>query len=135
MKKMKFAFSLLIAASMSAFTGCASSEYAYDSWDYDSNAYLDTNEFNSAVADIGYYDNWDTDSDGLLTEDEWNLGVNEYFDDYDTYGTFSDWDTDLDGQIGVDEFGTGLYGVVDENDNDIIEENEYDTWYDDDFGL
>ncbi len=132
---MKFALSLLLVGSLTTFTGCATGEYAYESWDNDSNATLDETEFNSAVADIGYYDNWDTDSDGFLTEDEWNVGTNEYFEDYDSFGTYSDWDTDLDGRIGGSEFGTGLYGVVDHNDNNLIEEDEYDIWYDDDFGL
>ena len=135
--KLESISTLFLAGLVSVMTGCAAGEYAYGTWDADTNAYLDDNEFDTALSDIGYYDEWDIDNDTYLTENEWNDGVNNYFDDYEVsdYGVFSDWDTDADGRLDDDEFGDGLYGVVDENDNDLIEENEYDTWYDDDFGV
>lgn len=135
--KMKTLFTLFFAVMASAMISCAPSEYAYDSWNLDSNDYLDNDEFETAWTDIGYYDDWDLDNDSYLTEDEWNTGVGEYFGAYDTadYGVFDDWDTNADGMLDNDEFGVGLYGVVDQNDNDLIEENEYDMWYDDDFGV
>ena len=135
--KMNLIFSLCLAVVVAFMTGCSSNNYAYDGWDNDGNAYLDNTEFESAVAEIGYYNSWDIDDDNYLTEDEWNDGINEYLDgyDYSEYGVFSDWDADANGMLDNNEFYDGLYGVVDQNDNDLIEENEYDTWYDDDFGV
>ena len=135
--KLKSISTIFLAGLVFVMMGCAAGEYAYDTWDADTNAYLDETEFDTAISDIGYYGDWDADDDTYLTENEWNEGVTNYFGDYDDadYGVFSDWDTDANGMLDDNEFGDGLYGVVDANDNDVIEENEYDTWYDDDFGV
>ena len=135
--KMNRISSLCLAATLSLVTACTAGEYAYNDWDYNNNAYLDDSEFDSALSDIGYYDEWDEDNDTYVSENEWDDGVDNYLDGYDSseYGTFSDWDADSDGTLDDGEFNDGLYSVVDENDNDLIEENEYDIWYDGDFGV
>ena len=137
MKKKNLFLTACMAAALSFSTSCATGEYAYEDWNTDADGALNDDEFDTALTDTGYYDNWDNDGDNLLTEDEWGLGVNEYFGDYDSsdYGLFNDWDIDGDGMLSEDEFGEGTFGVVDDNDNDLIEENEYDMWYDSDFGL
>lgn len=127
---LSFATALLIITS---FTSCATEPYSFNDWDYDDDLYLDEDEFYSGLGDLGYYDMWDYNGDDYLTEDEWNEGVDQYLGAYDPddYGDFSEWDDD-DERLSEDEFETNIFDTADLNDDDQVDEEELDTWYDDD---
>ncbi|HEX6981495.1 MAG TPA: hypothetical protein VF181_01935 [Balneolaceae bacterium] len=99
----------------------------FDSWDANSDSTLSQDEFTSGVSDMGYYDEWDADGNGEISEEEWNTGIEDNFDAYD--GEY--WDMDGDGVLSEEEFENGLFDTVDEDDDDSITEDEFDSWYDD----
>ncbi|HEX6983057.1 MAG TPA: hypothetical protein VF181_09875 [Balneolaceae bacterium] len=119
---------LIITISVS----CAMYPYTIEEWDYNDDLYLDEDEFQSALDDVGYYETWNYDGEDYLTEDEWNEGINDFFGAYhsDDFGTFADWDVDGDGLLSDDEFDEGVFETVDLNDDGQIEADEFDEWYD-----
>lgn len=116
------------------FTSCAVYPDTIDDWDYNDDLYLDNDEFQSALDDVGYYDAWNYDGEDYITEDEWNEGVDDFFGAYhsDDFGTFADWDVDGDGLLSDDEFEEGVFKTVDLNDDGQIVDDEFDEWYDED---
>lgn len=115
-------------------TGCAGGDELYqddnygtfDTWDADANAEIDENEFNTAYYESGYYDDWDADRSGTIEEDE--------FSDMAGGEDFDDWDADDSGDLDENEAGEGLFNMWDDNDDEAIDEDEYNTYYDSWFG-
>jgi len=111
--------------------GLTSDEFAegvFGLWDADQDDQLTENEWNEGTsrwfnsdADTGVYGEWDADADGALTRDEFRTAFADR-------GGFAEWDASEDGLIDETEFGDGLFGILDDNDDGFLDENEWNTW-------
>lgn len=95
----------------------------YDEWDIDANQELSEDEFYSGV-----YDLWDENDDALLDESEWNNQANNWF--AEAQYNLTDWDTDGEEGLTEEEFvngfrETGLYTQWNQNQDNLIDENEF----------
>lgn len=105
----------------------------FNTWDANGDSTLSQDEFNSGLTEMGYYAEWDADGNGELSEEEWNAGVEDNLSSFDAedYGAYSDWDADGDGVASEEEFGEGLFDTLDEDDDDAIAEEEFNSWFED----
>lgn len=78
------------------------------------------------VADV--FDDWDTDNEAGISDDEWDAGFGEN-------GIFDTWDADADGTLTEDEFNTGVYDAYDENDDDILDDQEFAEYEEEEQGF
>lgn len=104
--------------------------YDWDVWDEDDDDRLSDDEFAIALDGTRAWADWDLDGDGYLDEDEWDAatGDAEWSDDW---GNFGDWDADDDLRLTEDEWAGGFWDVFDDNDDDWVDENEWNTYADD----
>lgn len=117
-----------------AAPAAAQNECGFSNWDGNGDSYVDDSEFGSALEEEGYYDAWDTNMNGTIDEEEWQTGADQYLTDYD-YGTYTDWDADSDGTLTEEEFNDGLFGIIDEDDDSMIAEEEWDMFDTEEDGL
>lgn len=124
----------------------------YDDWNITDDAYLDDEDFYTAV-----YRVWDVDDDELLSEEEWMLGYDHHYGDYiaenyevldvdnDGYleyveyqnaladsDFFLSWDVDENENIDEEELAKGVFERWDLDNSGYLERDEYtgfDTYY------
>lgn len=66
--------------------------------------------------------------------DDWDEDDNGYIDETEFESTFSrvnyydGWDTDDDGYLNERELNEGVYGALDEDNNNVLDENEWDAY-------
>ncbi|MGK7391684.1 MAG: hypothetical protein ACNS60_15125 [Candidatus Cyclobacteriaceae bacterium M2_1C_046] len=129
---MKYLFSAGSLAVLLTFFSCdTEADYAYTDWDTNVDERIDEEEFRAAYDDIGYYEAWDIDQDDLIDEKEWEMGISEYYPDYDyeLEGAYEDWDIDEDDFLDRDEYLMGSYTLWDVDGDGFVEEVEYGDYY------
>ena len=155
LKNLTASFKLVAALVLVASViSCSSTLYSLSDWDGNGDNALNQYEFNKVLDDAGYFSLWDADGNGQVSQDEWNQGLAlssmsaPY--DADDDGSFNTWDLNNDGTLSKKEVYNGVFNTVDDdqpidagfiagdnepepNDNDgLIERDEFDDWYDDD---
>lgn len=65
---------------------------------------------------------WDKDNDGYIEKDEF----------IDTYvsAVYDDWDLTAEDELGMDDFYVATFDIIDTDDDDILDEDEWDFGYD-----
>ncbi|WP_276496427.1 hypothetical protein [Pontibacter litorisediminis] len=98
----------------------------YDTWDVNNDNSLDENEWTTATRDYGIenqnWSDWDTNSDKSLDENEFRTGMANT-------NYYTDWDADRNKMINEREYTDGIFGLWDDNDDDILDNNEYNERY------
>lgn len=123
----KFLFTAALIALISIASPALAQDCGLDNWDEDDNGELTDDEFETALVEVDYFGAWDADADGTLTEDEWTTGTDKYLVDYDV-GDFSEWDTDDNDLLSDEEFNEGVFNLADENDDNLIDGNDWNTF-------
>ncbi|MCX2740261.1 hypothetical protein [Pontibacter anaerobius] len=97
----------------------------YDTWDLNDDDLLDENEWTTATNDFGIenqnWKDWDTNADNSLDENEFRTGMGNT-------SYYTDWDADKDKMINEREYSDGIFGLWDDNDDDMLDTNEYERY-------
>ena len=119
----------------------------FGGWDANDDNLLDENEFYG-----GYYDTWDVNDDNVLDEDEWNnasrdfgmegqnwadwdvnrdnrLDENEFRTGAARGNYYNDWDRDGDRMLNEREYSDGIFGLWDNDRDNAITNDDYNTRY------
>ncbi|MDX5436488.1 MAG: hypothetical protein LPK03_04800, partial [Pontibacter sp.] len=98
----------------------------YDTWDVNDDDFVDEDEWTTATRDYGIenqnWSDWDTNADNRLDADEFRTGMG-------TTTYYTDWDADRNEMINEREYSDGIFGLWDDNDDDLLDNNEYDARY------
>lgn len=93
--------------------------------DDNNNFGIDENEWNNGVndmfadyADTDDFGTFDTDNDGIVDNDEWNVGFGDS-------NWFNDYDKDKSGSVDNEELNDGVFDDWDNNNDSLLDENEY----------
>ena len=99
----------------------------FDAWDADEDGSLSEEEFYNTT-----FGNTDADDDDGITEEEWNAGYAGMYGGYVEEGDFSTFDADGDGVLNSDEWNQGFtetewYGTYDADDDSLVTDTEWDA--------
>lgn len=151
MVKARFKTMTAAGLALSLFAAPAMAQDAFDDWNTDAEAGINSEEFNTGFGEVGAFDNWDSDSSGALSENEFSEGLfgsldtdnsgsleeaefNSFSDGADRWGfdsaEMSEWDTNADSAVSQDEFDTQIgdnntYAGWDSDESGDVSETEF----------
>lgn len=118
MKQKRYLFPALCSAALIASPALHANEWKADmsSWDHDGNNEVSLQEWDEAVEEQGLFEDIDANGNGIYDIEE----VSDGYPDYDVA-----MDIDDGGHIERQEFALGWFNSLDENDDDMLDEDEF----------
>ena len=106
----------------------AAQDCTFQAWDQNENGQISRSELGNAFKEMEIFDTWS--EEGLLVEEDWNLGFQEYYSGYDNevFGDYTEWDNNQDGIIGEEEFNQHFFRLMDVNDSESVNSDEWNQF-------
>lgn len=121
MRKKTLVCCIAVSASVLSWSAAPAQDADLSAHDTDGDGAISLEEFQGMLDEAEWYAELDADSSGGIDRKEAG--------DVDSHGGFSALDRNSDDELSIDEFAEGLFEHYDEDDDGVLDEDEFQTFH------